>query len=174
MDWSNAKPGIEEKIVEEGNRLLESQLAVATSADQRAAVLAAVFTAAATAILAGIVTIANSETLIVNKTAVYVGSYAACGMFFLASILCILAVMPVGFYLPGTEPKLWVADLTQGKEVSMALRELCDNIQSNIADNLKVITRNAGRFAWGAGIGIAAPIVGTAVWLATTFIPFCR
>lgn len=48
MDWSKAKPGVLERIVQEGEQFLGGQLELATSADQRAAVLAGMFTAAAT------------------------------------------------------------------------------------------------------------------------------
>jgi hypothetical protein len=55
LDFAKIKADFRKEIVREGTVYLDGQLKVATSADSRASGLAGIFTAAATALTAGIV-----------------------------------------------------------------------------------------------------------------------
>jgi len=59
MDFSKIDDIFSKEIVRGGEAYLDGQLRVATSADQRASGLAGMFTAAATALLAAVVALAN-------------------------------------------------------------------------------------------------------------------
>jgi len=81
MDWSKAKPGLIQQIVREGECYLDGQLKLALSADQRGAILAGVFTAAATAVLALLIGLSISKDVaIVHRYPVFLGAGVAAGM----------------------------------------------------------------------------------------------
>jgi hypothetical protein len=170
-DWSKAKPGVVKQVVREGEMYLDGQLRLALSADQRAAILAGVFTAAATGVLAVMIALAiTKDTAILHRYPVYLGGGTTAGMFLLAASLCIAAVMPVGFWLPGNQPEMWYADVDQSKDLDVALAEETKHIQDKIAENRGVLGKNAQRFKWGAIIGITAPFAGAALWLLTSSV----
>jgi hypothetical protein len=170
-DWTKAKPGLVQQIVREGELYLDGQLKLALSADQRAAILAGVFTAAATGVLAVMLALAiTKDVAILHRYPVYVGSGTTAGMFLVAACLCISAAMPVGFWLPGNQPENWYGDVDQGKDLGAALGEEAQHIQDKIVENRAILAKNAQRFGRGAIMGIAAPFVGAALWLLTSSV----
>jgi len=169
MDWSKAKPEVVHRVVSEGDVYLDGQLKLATSADQRSAVLAGVFTAAATALLAGIIALsAVKDTPLTVRYPIYVGGGAMVLLFLAAAAFCIAAVLPVGFWLPGSEPASWGRDIETGRELDASLLEEAQNLQAKIEDNRAVLRKNARRFVWGAALGISAPLVGALLWGVTS------
>lgn len=165
MDWSKADPQMAERVVREGESYLSGQLQLATSADQRAAVLAGVFAASGTAVLAGLIALTASDLRISEVYPIYLGGFAAVAMLLGAAALCISAIFPVGFWLPGNEPKSWYRDIESGKKISDALGEEAEHIQEKIAENRNTTKNNAKRFKWGAMLGITAPVLGAAIWV---------
>ena len=148
--------------VGEGETYLGGQLTLATSADQRAAILGGVFTAAGTAIIAGLIA-AYSAGFTLN--AILFGGLVAAILFLVGAGMCVSTVMPVSFNLPGNEPASWKADIERDRALIEALEEEAANFQSKIEDNRTVIKKNAKRFKWGAVAGITAPVAGLIVWL---------
>ena len=166
MDWSKADSNMVERIVEEGEAYLAGQLKLATSADQRASMLAGVFTAGATAVIAGLLTLHTAEKIaLAQKFPVYLGGGVGFLLFLAAASFCIAAIFPVGFWLPGNEPQAWYRDIEGAKDLKLALGEEAEHIQSKISENREVLSKNATRFKIGAILGIAAPIVALAVWM---------
>lgn len=163
MDWTKAKPGVPENVSREGTVYLDAQLRLATSADQRAAVLAGIFTTASTALLAGLVALSTSSAP--GRLPIFLGGGTAVVLFVAAAAFCIVAIFPVGFWLPGSEPKSWKTDVEEGKDLVASLGQAADHIQEKIEENRCVLDANAKRFKWGATLGIAAPLVGTVVWI---------
>lgn len=88
--------------------------------------------------------------------------------FLVGAALCIAAIFPVGFWLPGNEPESWFGDVAAAKELDAALCEEAEHIQSKIAENRSVVAKNAQRFQWGAILGIIAPAAGFLLWLLTS------
>jgi hypothetical protein len=167
VDFSKIKTDFRKEIVREGTVYLDGQLRVATSADSRASGLAGIFTAAATALTAGIViTIFNAGGQPLNaKLPLMLGGGASAILFLAAAVLCIVAIQPVSFWLPGLAPENWDTDVSSGRELDDCLGERAAHIQQQIGENLVTIARNATRFRWGSRLGIAAPFVGVVVWL---------
>ncbi len=177
MDWSKTKFDLKQRIVQEGEAYLSGQLKLATSADQRASMLAGAFAAAGTAIIAGLITLHAAEKItLTQKFPIYLGGGVTAASFLIAAGLCIRAIFPVGFWLPGNEPKSWYGDVTTGRTLDDAMGEEAEHIQTKIEDNRAVIKTNASRFKWGATLGIAAPVAGFIVWLisASSFWIFVR
>ena len=169
MDFSKIDDDFGREIIRGGEVYLDGMLRVATSADQRASGLAGVFTAAATALLAAVVTLANLAPIMPGKLPLMLGGGAASLMFLIGAVTCLRTIMPVRFWLPGCEPHNWQSDVATGKKLHDCLGERATHIQEAIADNVKVVEMNARRFKWGARFGIAAPFVGLLVWgLAST------
>ena len=158
MKWANAKPAVLEEVVREAQTYLEGQLSLATSADQRAAVMASIFAASGTG-LAGGIAAAN-----LDRALVYGGLMAA-ALFLIGAGLCALATLPADFYLPGSQPNSWTNELEEGAEIAAALRDQATNSQTKIDHNRAVLTANSRKFKWGAVCGIAAPFVGLLIWL---------
>jgi hypothetical protein len=165
MDWKNADKDMSTRIVNEGQTYLDGQLRLATSSDGRAAALAGVFTAAAAALMAGLIALTVSQVGLASKYPIYLGGGVAALFFLIAAAHCIAAILPVGFYLPGNEPLSWYEDVESKKDMAEALGEEAEHIQSKIEDNRKVLTRNARLFKRAALIGISAPTAGTGLWL---------
>jgi hypothetical protein len=166
MDFSKIKPEFRKEIVREGTVYLEGQLKIATAADARASGLAGMFIAAATALIAGVViSLFNPSWNVPARLPLMLGGGIAAGCFLGAAVLCITAIRPVSFWLPGCEPQNWRSDVAEGRELDDCLGERAQHIQEAIVDNLKVIDSNAKLFKWGARLGIAAPFVGLVVWL---------
>jgi len=97
MDFSNIDEDLGQEIVRGGKAYLVGQLRLATSADQRASSLAGVFTAAATALTAASVVLANPSWNIPGRVAFVVGAVVAAVMFFIGAIQCWRVIMPVDF-----------------------------------------------------------------------------
>jgi hypothetical protein len=174
MDFSKIQPEFRKEIVREGTVYLDGQLKIATAADARASGLAGMFIAAATALTAGVVialfNLAGSS--LPARLPMILGGATAAICFLVAAILCITAIRPVSFWLPGLEPENWASDVASGRLLEDCLGERAEHIQEQIADNLKTIERNARLFKWGARIGISAPFLGIVVWLLASVCKF--
>src|SRR6185312_489579 len=81
-------------------------------------------------------------------------------MFVAASALCGLAMHPVGFHLPGTQPKNWDGDIASCKSEGKSLSELAKNYQEKIDYNRSKLETNARLFKAGLWCGIGAPFGG--------------
>jgi hypothetical protein len=167
MDFSKIKSDFRKEVVREGTVFLDGQLRIATSADARASGLAGIFTAAATAMTAGVViAIFNSSGgTLSSRLPMMIGGACAAICFLAAAVLCIKAIQPVSFWLPGLAPENWVADVETGRELDDCLGERAHHIQEQITENITTIEKNARLFRWGSSIGISAPFVGVMIWL---------
>jgi hypothetical protein len=174
MDFSKIKSEFRKEIVREGTVYLDGQLKVATAADARASGLAGMYTAAATALTAGVViSIFNSAgSALHDRLPMMLGGAVSAVFFLVAAILCIAAIQPVSFWLPGLAPENWETDISAGKDLDDCLGERAAHIQEQIAENLKTIEGNARLFRWGARLGISAPFAGVIVWLLASLCKF--
>ena len=165
MDLSKVKPEFRKEIVRGGEAYLEGQLKIATSADARASGLAGMFTAAATALTAGVViALFNPAWAVPARLPLMLGGAAAAICFLAGAVLCITAVRPADFWLPGCAPENWLDDVSAGKELNDCYWERAKHIQEQIVENSNVIAKNANLFKWGARLGITAPFAGIVVW----------
>jgi len=161
MDWTATDEAMAREIVREGEAYLQGQVAIATSADQRAVVLAGIYIATGTAILVALIAAVGKA----SPPAPIIAGGIVWALFFLAGGgLCIGTALPVDFYLPGTFPSKWYADVAEGKALTTGLGEMAQAIDEEIADNNAVIERNARRYRRGALIGLFAPVAAAAAW----------
>lgn len=167
-NWKNAKPDLVKQIVQEGETYLQGQLTLATSADQRAAVLGGIFAASGTALIAALLATVSAGNV---SAPLLAGGAVSAIMFVAAAGQCLRTVLPVGFYLPGNEPKNWYSDVENGVDIDDALAAEAENYQEKIVDNRDVLKRNGARFRIGAYVGITAPLMGAVIWLFMTYCP---
>lgn len=160
-EWKPEKIDLVREVFRSGEKYLDGQLQLATSADQRAAVLGGVYTAAGTAVVGYLLAIFTSWQA---SLAILVGGLLAAVLFVAGAALCICTCLPAGFYLPGNEPEQWYGDVDNGRDLAEVLGEEAENYQSKIADNRATLQRNARLYKWGAIAGIAAPVLGFLVW----------
>jgi hypothetical protein len=157
-NWKNANIDLVREAVAEGNAKLAAQLGIATSADQRASVLAGIYIAAAAGIIGAIAALAGKLAILVT-----IGGGAAAISFVVGAFLCIFAMLPVKFWTAGNEPEEWYKDITNNTPMVEALGEQCEFVSRHIHANNRIIERNASRFLFGAIIGAVAPIIGVVV-----------
>ncbi len=79
-----------------------------------------------------------------------------------------MATMPVEFDLPGSQPDSWEEEIRTNVNLDDALLDQVKNYQGKIKDNREMLKTNARKFQWGAVAGVAAPVVGFAIWAAVS------
>lgn len=159
--WAEAEKGMIHEIIREAEARLHGQVQLATSADQRAAVLAGVFIAAGTAIIAALLAgIASHPSL-----AIILGAITAAALFLAGAGYCIRTVMPCDFHLPGNQPDNWYSDVDERRALKECLGQAAEHCQDAIVENRKQLQANARLFARGAWLGVSAPVAGALVWL---------
>ncbi|WP_315751078.1 MULTISPECIES: hypothetical protein [unclassified Bradyrhizobium] len=176
MDFSNIKSEFRKEIVRGGEAYLDGQVKIATSADSRASSLAAMYTAATTALMAGgVIAIFNAAgPQLHERVPLILGGACAAVFFLIGAITCVTAIQPVGFYLPGCHPQNWDDDVKAGRELDDCLGERADHIQRHINYNSEIIARNANRFKWGTRAGMSAPIFGLLAWEAAKYFEVAK
>lgn len=156
--WEKASPEMIREITRQAELFLDGQVKLATSADQRASVLGGIFTAAGTAIIAGLIA-APSYSL-----GLVVGALLSAIMFLIGAGLCICTALPAGFYLPGNHPESWDDEVREQKSLDYALSTIAQNYQEEIEHNKTTLKTNAGKFKLGTFLGLCAPLVGLIAW----------
>jgi hypothetical protein len=175
VDWSKAKEGIVTEVLKDSETYLAGTVTIAASADQRAAVVAGTFATAGAAIVAGVIGfVAAASQDNAYALPIYAGGLIAALLFISGAIFCIRAAMPVGFYLPGTRPSGWGADVVDGRSLQECQHDLIDIRESAITANIEIIKRNAKNYKLGAYLGISAPVAGALVWLLIVVLRHCR
>lgn len=162
MDLSGLDEKFSEAIIRDGQAYLDGQVRIATAADSRASGLAGIFTATATALTAGVVIALFNPAwqTVAARVPITIGGAIAAVLFFFGAVLCIRAIMPVEFNLPGCEPMMWDDDIKANKKLNECIGDRAEHINDQIKENNVVIARNAKLFKWGALSGIAAPFIG--------------
>jgi hypothetical protein len=155
-DWSKANIELIREAVNGGDARLAAQVQLATSADQRATVLAGIYAAVATGIIAAMLTRESFE----NETWLVVASVGTVIAYLTGAILCIFATLPVKFWTAGNDPEAWYDDIEASKPLSVALGEQAEHHNAHILENNRTIARNAWLFRIGALLGIFAPVLG--------------
>jgi hypothetical protein len=168
MDWSQPDEKLVQEIIREAEAYLQAQLSLAIAADQRSSVMASLFAAGAAAIAAGLMTLAATDHA-QAYLAIFIGGIAASALLVGGAALCILAARPTNFAVPGNMPECWYDDVGKPSEFKLLLGQQAEIYQSQITENNATLSANATRFTWGALIGISAPVVGIALWLAFQF-----
>lgn len=155
-DWKGKSKDLILEASRHGEAKLQAQVQIATSADQRATILAGIYVAAATGIIGALATNAPLE----GARELMAGGAIAAILFLLGAFLCICATLPTDFWTPGNDPSEWYGDIEKGKSIEEAAGEQAVHFDAAIKANDKVLVRNARLFLWGALCGIGAPVVG--------------
>ena len=142
-NWKDANPDLVKEVLREGEVYLQGQLTLATSADQRAAVLGGIYTAAAAAIIAGLIAALATGQI---SAAISVGGFFSAGLFLLGAGLCISTALPADFYLPGNHPESWYEDIDANRNILESLGEQTEYYQRAINGNRSFLKRNGSRF----------------------------
>lgn len=158
-DWKTKKPELIREASRHAESRLAAQLQIATSADQRAAVLGGIYVAAATGIIGALATGASTKL----NLALTVGACISAAAFLIGAYLCIFAMLPINFDIAGNEPSNWYDDIDADRSLQETMGEQLDCFDEAIKDNNIRVARNARFFKAGALIGISAPIIGILV-----------
>jgi hypothetical protein len=155
-DWKGKDLDLIREATRHGESMLAAQVDLATSADQRAAVLAGIFTAVAT----GIIGAAATHNDLADNRALAVGAGLTIVAYLLGSALCIITALPSYFWPPGNNPDEWYQDIDTSRPLPEAMGEQMEFFAKHIHQNNKALERNARLFFAGAVIGVAAPVIG--------------
>ncbi|HEV2561102.1 MAG TPA: hypothetical protein VGT78_03085 [Rhizomicrobium sp.] len=155
-EWKGKSKELILEACRHGEAKLQAQVQIATSADQRATVLAGIYAATAT----GIIGVIASNEPFHHFGPFLVGALVTMTAFLVGAFLCILATLPVDFWTPGNNPEEWYRDILAGTAIEVAVGEQASHFNSAIHANNKVLVRNARLFFWGALFGIMAPLIG--------------
>ncbi|HJW42175.1 MAG TPA: hypothetical protein VJ476_13250 [Rhizomicrobium sp.] len=154
--WKGKNLELIKEASRHGEAKLSAQVQIATSADQRATVLAGIYVAAATGIIGAVAT----GDAFKHNLPLVVGSVFSAVAFLIAAYLCIVATLPVDFYVPGNEPEKWYDDIDANTPPEEAIGQQAAHFNDQILANNKTIASNARYFQIGALTGISAPIIG--------------
>ncbi|MFL6690151.1 MAG: hypothetical protein ACJ8IR_08225 [Alphaproteobacteria bacterium] len=157
-DWQTKDEDLIREACRHGESMLAAQVTLATSADQRAAVLAGIFTAVATGIIIAVAT----NSAFAESHALAAGAVVAIGAYLIGAALCIVTALPVDFWPPGNNPSQWYEDIEKGSPLKLAIGQQAAHFDDHIAANNKVLVRNSRIFFAGAVIGVSAPFLALA------------
>ena len=165
MDWSKVSQEMAEKILGQGETFLQATLTVASGLDQRSATLAGIFSASATAALGASAAIQISDNG--NCALVYAG-LAVAATWFLGALLCVAALWPSKYHLPGNHPRNWWAESVSERPMVEAIGGESENYQEKIDYNVNGLKWDSMFLKFGATVGCAAPLVGLIAWASLT------
>ena len=163
MDWSKISQEMAEKILGQGETFLQATLTVASGLDQRSATLAGSFSASATAALAASAALQIGDT---GDSALVYSGLAVAAMWFFGASLCVAALWPSKYHLPGNHPRNWWDDSVSQRPMVEAIGGESENYQERIDYNVNGLKRDSMFLKFGAAVGCAAPLVGL-------LIPLC-
>lgn len=155
-DWKGKSKDLILEACRHGEAKLQAQVQIATSADQRATILAGIYVAAATGIIGALATDGSMD----DSHALMAGAAVTAFMFLVGAFLCIWATLPTDFWTPGNDPSEWYGDIERGISVEEAVGQQTEHFDRAIGENNKVLIRNAKLFLVGALCGICAPLAG--------------
>ena len=125
---------------------LQSQLAAALAADQRALVFAGFMATAVIALGSGAAVVLTGST--VKHCIGWLAIWEACGLL-VAMLLAIWSARPTRWYFPGSHPQSWKSDFEQMKSEKDQMAELLADYDVRIAQNHLTMADN-GRLLWNA------------------------
>jgi hypothetical protein len=158
-DWKSKNIELIQEASRHAEAKLAAQLQIATSADQRAAVLGGIYVAAATGIIGALASGAADNL----GRPLMIGAFLSAAAFLIGAYLCIFAMLPISFDIPGNEPSNWYDDIDQNRDLKDAIGEQLDCFDEAIRENNRRVAKNARLFKAGALIGISAPLLGIVV-----------
>jgi hypothetical protein len=167
-----------QKIVREGETMLEAQLATANAADQRALTYLGYLVATATAVVGAAVALLLSET---PRLPLVVIAFAFAGLLLFCAFKALQSVTPKEFSFPGNLPQNWfTADWNfsteKRRDLPHALVEQCYTLNQAISKNKKDMDQNAAVLKKAISISIKATAISGLALLAyalITLLPPC-
>ncbi len=162
VDWTGVSEDMAREIKSQGERYIEGQLQIALASDQRAATMAGIFTAIATAAIAGGIAYWDK-----TGSAHVLSAGLAGGFWMMIGVgLCLWAARPVDFYIPGNHPEQWYE--SRLGNLAENLGGEAENYQTRITSNAARLVKMGRVLKGGAFLVCTAPIVATAsFWLTT-------
>ncbi len=154
-DWQGKNIELVKEASRHGESMLAAQVGLATSADQRAAVLAGIFTAVATGIIGAIAT----QSTLSDHRALMVGACVAVTAYLIGAGLCVITALPIPFWTPGNDPAEWYGDIEKNRALVECVGEQTAFFSKHIGENNVVLNRNGKLFFAGAVIGVSAPLL---------------
>jgi hypothetical protein len=171
-EWLAIKDDMRKRILENGQIYIQNQIGLATAADQRAASLAAAFSAAATAVLAALVAVIGlANPAMAHPIPIIAAGILTSILFLVSAGLCITALFPKLVWLPGSEPESWYVDVEKNLPLEKCLFAEVTFLQEKIVDNRTMLQNNAINFKCGTIIGLLAPLIGGIVWAVIFYWP---
>ena len=156
--WADVDEKMATLILQQGEKILASQVQLAIAADQRAISSANTFVTVAVGVLAATLGYYGVEPLLSVLMAGLIGA----GMITTAAICCFIAASPRLIHLPGGHPRSWQS-VRQAK-MNEAMGGEAENYQEQIDYNDQLLMNNSQWLKAGLLTAVVAPIVSSIVW----------
>ena len=154
--WQGKNIDLVKEACRHGESMLSAQVDLATSADQRASVLAGIYAAVATGVIAAVATHGSFS----NERALAAGAAVTIVAYLAGAGLCIVTALPADFWVPGNDPAEWYGDINNSTPLEVAIGEQAAYFSKHIRENNEFLSRNSQLFFAGAVTGILAPVLG--------------
>jgi hypothetical protein len=151
-------------ILRQGELYLDGQSRLALAADQRALSAASIFSGFAAVVLA--TTLAYWEQT--GSLDLLLAGLMTMGLMLIGAFSSMGAAWPVGFALPGNEPKQWWP--LRNEPLNTNLGGETENYQKLIDMNFSILVTNARWLKVGLAFGVTAPLFGALTWFAMQVI----
>jgi len=162
VDWAGTPVAMAQFIVAQGEKYLQAQMQMAVASDQRAMTMAGVFSAIATATIAGAIAYWDKSA----SAPILAGGLSGGLCMLLGAAICLWSARQVDFYYPGNEPAHWYA--SRKDSLPQSLGGEAENYQGHIVANAIVLERCGKTLGAGAAISVAAPLVAVLAWWTAT------
>jgi hypothetical protein len=150
--FEDAEESVLNLVLEQAQVRLSQQIELAVAADQRSYGLLAV--------LSGFSAAAFSTAITTNTAALSVGAGVAGALWGAGALSAVVSMNPIGVHAPGWPPSWVAADVRARKGYRRIVSEVIAQLDVMIAENRRVMQRNAAWTRAAMAAMVAAPFVG--------------
>jgi hypothetical protein len=154
-------------VLRQGELKLTAQMQLALAADNRATVLAGIFSTLA---VTGVSGAAVLWKLGPGYGGWLAGLIVQVVLLIGAAYLCVHAARPTDFYTVGNRPMRWWKDGVERKSLAACLKQESDNYQHRIDRNSELITGNANLVSNALHLAVLSPLPVLVAVLARIYI----
>lgn len=155
LDFSQVKPEVAREVLRLGEVQMQAIQALVVGANQRAATLCGVLTAAAAVTMGGV-----AAAHAAGKVDLVLAGVLVALMLLAGAAFCVAALWPADFYAPGYAP----GDLINRDALFGSLEDTMLNMallyDGRIRENRRVLIKSSRLFRLGAVAGCGAPVLG--------------
>lgn len=153
---------IKRELLSDARKKVDDYVYFENASQQRSLTVGGFFLASATALVAGVISIASDD---IGHTALTIAGIVAAVLFYTAALLCFFSALPGIIHTSGNTPDWWEWVLRSHKTAEAILEEQIDDIKTKIARNKVQAEYTRRLFRFGAYLGLITPLFSSLVWI---------